>query len=330
MRIVPLGTSSGQATMDRSVTSLAAFVGSEKEWVMIDCGEGARMQAMRAKLSLPDLKALLITHAHGDHCFGVFTMLSTLSVIGRTKPLRVVCPKEVRQMIEMVQKTIRETPSYAIEWSEPEHGLDIDLGDGLKCRCIEMSHRAPSHGYLLSSARSRVTADADAFKAAGFEPGPLLGQAIASAKRGQPSWREDGSSVDMSDAVKSERVTESLFVGGDNAEPMRVAKAAAGATAWIHEATYVQTDWEHGGAGEKWGHSSAKMIGEAAAAGRPGSLVLTHFSPRYGEGPLGVERLADEARSKFDGPVHIATDLQPLDFAPMVEPERIKKPKPSI
>ena len=327
MRIMPLGTSAGQATLDRGVTALAAFVGSDKEWVMIDCGEGARMQAMRAKMSLPDLKALLITHAHGDHCFGVFTMLSALSVIGRSKPLRIVCPKEVRQMIEMVQKTMSDGPKFAIEWSVPEHGMDIDLGGGLKCRCIEMSHRVPSHGYLLSSARSKVTADAAAFKAAGFVPGPLLGQAIASAKRGQPSWREDGSSVDMTGAVKSSRVTESLFVGGDNAEPMRVAKAAAGATAWIHEATYLQADWEKGGAGEKWGHSSAKMIGEAAAVGRPGSLVLTHFSTRYGEGPKGIDLLAAEARAQFDGPVHIAVDLQPLDFEPTVEPEQIKHEK---
>lgn len=330
MKIVPLGTSSGQPTMERGVTGLAAFVGSQKRWVLIDCGEGTQQRIMAAKAAphagaaaLPwsELGAILITHGHGDHCFGLFGVLAMLSMSGRAKALAVVAPPEVEAMARAVLAGSHTHLSYPIEWTHPRDGLVVDLAEGLSCRCVQMSHRAPSHGYLLESSRIVSKADPKAFEAAGFRPGPELGAAIAAAKSGLPSELPGGAgAVDLTGAIDAQRQSESLFVGGDNAEPERVARAAAGALAWVHEATYLQKDWEKDGAGLKWGHSSAQMVGEAARLGRPGALVLTHFSARYGEGRQGVEALGAEARERFDGPVHLAADLEPIEFAPSMEP----------
>lgn len=323
MKIVPLGTSSGQPTLERGVTGLAAFVGSASRWVLIDCGEGTQQKIMRAKPSLPisELEAVLITHGHGDHCFGIFSILASLSMAGRTRPLKVVCPSEVRLMVDTVMKASHTHLTYPIEWTEPKDRLSVRINDDVECSCVAMAHRAPSHGYLLSSSKIVSNADVETFKKAGFEPGPVLGAAILAAKRGQPSMLPDQSGVvDLTEAISFERHVESLFVGGDNIEPMRVARAAAGAVAWVHEATYTHEDWAKDDAGVKWGHSSAKMVGEAAKAGDPGSLVLTHFSPRYGEGERGVERLRVEAQRAFGGPVHLAMDLEPLEFPARIEP----------
>jgi ribonuclease Z len=330
MKIVPLGTSSGQPTAERGVTGLAAFVGSDKRWVLVDCGEGTQQRIMAAKnapspgaAALPwgELGAILITHGHGDHCFGLFGILAMLSMQGRSKPLMLVCPPEVEAMAKAVLSGSHTHIGYPIQWTHPKDGLEIDLGDGLTCRCAQMAHRAPSHGYLLQSSKIIAKAEVKDFEAAGFEPGPELGAAIAAAKRGQPSVLPGAAGVvDLTGSVVFQRQIESLFVGGDNMEPERVAKAAPGALAWIHEATYLHEDWAKDGAGAKWGHSSARMVGEAAQQGQPGALVLTHFSPRYGEGPMGVERLRVEAAKCFDGPVMLAHDLAPIEFEPRLEP----------
>ena len=74
------------------------------------------------------------------------------------------------------------------------------------------------------------------------------------------------------------------------------------------------------------GHSSARMIGQAAQLGRPGALVLTHFSPRYGEGSQGLEGLVQEAAREFGGPVHAAREGVALHFDPVVEPSQAPKP----
>lgn len=277
------------------------------------------MQAMRAGLALSDLSAILVTHGHGDHCYGLFSMLSSLAIDGREAPLAIVAAPEVRAMVESVFKAGRESLPYELAWELPEHGKTIALSDGSSARCVEMRHRCESHGYLIESDKIKTNADPEAFKKAGFAEGKELGAAIAEAKRGELCALPGGAWVDMSAALSSARVSESLFVGGDNVEPMRVAKMAYGALAWVHEATYAHADWERAGAGIKWGHSSARMIGEAAKEGQPGVLVLTHFSARYGEGATGIDRLADEARAAFGGQVILARDLEAIAVAPRIE-----------
>lgn len=340
MKILPLGTSSGQPTMERGVSALAAFVGSANKWILVDCGEGTIQTIMRAglipgagdaagaesadrdrfwRLKLTDLEAICITHAHPDHCFGLFGVLLGIDNLGRSKPLKIVAPKEARLMAEAVLTHSHSPISYPLEWIAPEDGLRVELAEGLSCLCVGMAHRAPSHGYLFESSALRLTANHVELAKRGFVSGGELGQAIAALKRGQEAKAPDGSTVQPSEAIEFARVSESLFVGGDNIEPQRVAEKAAGAIAWVHEATYLHEDWEKGGAGIKWGHSSARMIGEAAAQGQPGALVLTHFSPRYGEGERGVERLAQEAGAFYSGPIHLAMDLAPIEFPARVE-----------
>lgn len=340
MKILPLGTSSGQPTMERGVSALAAFVGSANKWILVDCGEGTVQTIMRAgpiphagepssgaqegedpgawRLRLSDLDAICITHAHPDHCLGLFGVLLGVEALGRSKPLRIVAPREARLMAEAVLMHSHSPISFQLEWTVPEDGLRVELAPGLSCLCVRMAHRAPSHGYLFESIKPQLTAKREKLAMHGFSSGPAQGAAIAALKRGQAVTAPDGAIIEAHEAIEFATVSESLFVGGDNIEPSRVAAAAAGALAWVHEATYLHEDWERGGAGVKWGHSSARMIGEAAALGAPGALILTHFSPRYGEGPKGVEKLATEAASFYAGPIHLAMDLVPLEFAPRV------------
>ena len=49
---------------------------------MIDCGEGAQLQFRRQKLRFSRLQHLFISHLHGDHCFGLPGLISTLALLG--------------------------------------------------------------------------------------------------------------------------------------------------------------------------------------------------------------------------------------------------------
>jgi len=42
---------------------------------------------------------ILITHLHGDHSFGLFGLIGTMGMNGRTTPLTIVGPKGIQDML---------------------------------------------------------------------------------------------------------------------------------------------------------------------------------------------------------------------------------------
>ncbi|MET4692992.1 MBL fold metallo-hydrolase [Endozoicomonas lisbonensis] len=71
MRLTFLGTSAGVPTLERNVTALALALDEQREWYLVDCGEGTQHRLMRSRYTLSGLKTIFITHVHGDHMFGL-------------------------------------------------------------------------------------------------------------------------------------------------------------------------------------------------------------------------------------------------------------------
>lgn len=69
MNLLFPGTSAGVPTKTRNVSGIALRESKGKGWYLIDCGEGTQHQVLHTKLSFHSLKAILITHVHGDHCY---------------------------------------------------------------------------------------------------------------------------------------------------------------------------------------------------------------------------------------------------------------------
>ncbi|MDE7444035.1 MAG: MBL fold metallo-hydrolase, partial [Muribaculaceae bacterium] len=47
---------------------------------MIDCGEGAQLAMRRNRIKFSRLDHIFLSHLHGDHCFGLPGLLSTLAL----------------------------------------------------------------------------------------------------------------------------------------------------------------------------------------------------------------------------------------------------------
>ena len=54
---------------------------------MIDCGEGAQIRMRQNCVHTARLNHIFISHLHGDHCFGLIGLISTLGMLGRTAAL---------------------------------------------------------------------------------------------------------------------------------------------------------------------------------------------------------------------------------------------------
>lgn len=72
-----LGTASMRPSPTRNVSGTAVRIG--REWTIVDCGEGTQHQILRCsssdvsctRISPGNINRILITHLHGDHCFGL-------------------------------------------------------------------------------------------------------------------------------------------------------------------------------------------------------------------------------------------------------------------
>jgi len=81
-KIIFLGTGAGMPTIERNVSSLAVFLNDGGDFWLFDCGEGTQQQLFRAGLKLSKLKAIFISHLHGDHIFGLTGLLASRGLKG--------------------------------------------------------------------------------------------------------------------------------------------------------------------------------------------------------------------------------------------------------
>ncbi len=71
---------------------------------MIDCGEGAQVQMRKMRIKFSRLNHIFISHMHGDHCFGLPGLISTLGMLGRNGDLFVHGPAELGDYLDSILK----------------------------------------------------------------------------------------------------------------------------------------------------------------------------------------------------------------------------------
>ena len=85
-----LGCGGTRPPPDRALASRALTVAGHS--LLIDCGEGTQTAARRWGVSLYKVDAILLTHYHGDHIFGLPGLWQSRAALGRTEPVLMAGP----------------------------------------------------------------------------------------------------------------------------------------------------------------------------------------------------------------------------------------------
>lgn len=301
-----LGTSSGTPSRTRNVAGLALRTSGAKHWYLVDCGEGTQHRILRTNFSPMSLRAVFITHIHGDHCYGLPGLLASAGLLNRTEPLLIAGPPAVERFVRGVMESTELRLPYPLEFLHVEHGWNIATLPDVTVEASALSHRVPSFAFAFTEKAIERKLDTARLERDGVPSGPGWGQ----LQRGEDIHLPDCRVARSSDYTLPTRARRKIIVAGDNDTPSLLKTQAQGAQVLVHEATYTEEVLQKVGPGPQ--HSSARATAAfASEAGIP-NLVLTHFSPRYqeGSGPLSMARLEEEARAEYGGNLFLASDLQ--------------------
>jgi ribonuclease Z len=282
-----LGTSASRPTVERNVTSLA--VTREGETLLFDCGEGTQRQMMRYGVSF-GLHDIFFTHFHADHLIGVIGLLRTMSLQGRTDPLRLWGPRGANQTLKRAEAFGMDHLSFPLEIAELEAGERITRRD-YSIVPYAVDHRgARAVGYALVEEDRKGRFNPDLARELGVPEGPLWGE----IHRGRAVTLDDGRVIQPSLLVGDARPGRKLVITGDTRPCMGTVEAARGADVLVHEATFGDEEADRA---IETGHSTAREAAEMAAQAGVGTLLLVHFSARYSR---DASDLGKEARERFE------------------------------
>lgn len=300
-----LGTSAGVPTKARNVSATAVIEASGSHWYLVDCGEGTQHRLLHTSLSVRDLRAIFITHVHGDHCFGLPGLLASAGMSGRQQPLELILPAALH---EWVRLGLAASDTF-LPFELRLHAVETFQGwasDSVRVDSVALSHRVPSVGYVFSEFNPEPRLDVPRLEAEGIPRGPLWG-ALAKGE----AVEHGGRLLHGRDYLRASRPARRVIVCGDNDSPELLAEVARDVDVLVHEATFTQALIERTGA--TFGHSSAAAVARFAETAGVRNLVLTHFSARYQPDPRRspcIEDLRVEAQAHYSGHLTLAQDLQ--------------------
>lgn len=296
--VTPLGTSAGTPTRERNVASF--LIELDGRALILDCGEGTQHRLIENGWKPNAIEAIVITHLHGDHVYGLPGLLSTMSMMGRPEPLSLYGPPGLARFVDSVRSATQLSLAYELHVNELDDGATV-AREGYSIRTSLLVHCIPCLGYAIVEDDRPGRFDVDRAISLGVPPGRSFGALQA----GSDVTLADGRVVRSRDVVGPPRRGRRIVYCTDTRACDAAVRLAAGADLLIHEATYGDDMAEQ--AAPRF-HATAREAAGIAAAARVDRLLLTHFSPRY----LDLEVLAAQAREVFDRTT-LARELTAVD-----------------
>ena len=282
-----LGTSASRPTVERNVSAIAVV--REGETILFDCGEGTQRQMMRYGVSF-GLEDIFFTHFHADHVIGVIGLMRTMSLQGRSEPLRLWGPKGAVRTMKRAEEFGMDRLSFPLEVAELDPGQPIKRKD-YAIIPYPVDHRgAKAVGYAIAEDDRKGRFNPERARELGIPEGPLWGE----IHRGRAITLADGRVIEPGELVGEARSGRRIVLTGDTRPCAATIEAARGADVLVHEATFGDEEAERA---VETGHSTAREAAIVARDAGVGTLVLTHFSARYSR---DAADLGKEARQCFE------------------------------
>ncbi|MBR4854048.1 MAG: ribonuclease Z [Alistipes sp.] len=285
----------------------AQVVNINEQLFLMDAGEGVQRQMARCGISPLKLRAVFLSHLHGDHLYGLFPLLSTLGLYGRRTPLRIYAPRPFGEMLEGFLTLFEDDLPYKPEWVEVDttkHQIIFE-NETTEIWSLPLRHRVPTAGYLFRQKEPPLNVSKYSIERYSLS----LAQIVA-AKRGEDIELESGEIIPNSKLTYRPYEPLSYAYCSDTNYSARLAKMVERVDMLYHETTYAAAEKK---LAKERGHSSTVDAAKVATMANAGRLLIGHFSSRYKD----LEQLLAECREIFP-----STDIARERETFSIEPKR--------
>lgn len=282
-----LGCGSALPTLKHNASS--QLIEMRGKCFMVDCGEGAQMQFRRSHIHFSKLNAIFISHMHGDHCFGLMGLLSTLGMLGRTSKLRIYAPKDYEPLFKQQVEFFMQTMEYEMEMIpvDTEKQQVIYEDHSLTVETVPLQHRVPCCGFIFREKPTLPHIRRDMIDYYGI---PV--SQINNIKNGADWTNEDGDVIPNARLVQPADSPRSYAYCSDTRFMPALKEQVKGVTVLYHESTYTSEQEDRA---KIYYHSTARQAATIAAGAGVGTLLLGHYSARYNDEKV----LLEEAKAVF-------------------------------
>ena len=266
-----MGSASAKPVIDRFQSAQVLSVHGRS--FLIDCGEGVQVQLQRYGVSIMKIDSIFISHIHGDHVFGIFGLLSTMGMLGRSTPLNIYAPVSFGPILKFFlsyygEGVMFEIRHVALKMKEPEIVYETK---SLEISAFPLNHGIETFGFLFKEKAPQRNVWKHMLSRYEF----TLTE-IGTLKRGEDVVRED-ETIRCEDATYIPWVPRSYAYCSDTAPFPELASWVRGVDLLYHESTYLEEQVE---LAAKRHHSTTKQAAQCALDAGAKKLVIAHYTSR--------------------------------------------------
>lgn len=273
IRVVLLGTKGG-ATPGALRAQPATLIQIGRRAFVIDCGNGVATQFAKARVPLPWLSRIFITHNHSDHIADVGTLIELAWSSGLTAPVTVHGPPPIRRIVH----------------------------DQLDAFAYDIAARIREEGRAPLAPLVHIDERAT--------PGTVWRDGEVTVT----SALVDHETIKPAFAYRFDTPTRSIVISGDTRYSDNLVALAKGADLLIHEAIYAPAIDHMGGDAAptlrdhlRRSHTVTEDVGLVAARAGVKKLVLSHLVPA--DPVITDEMWLAGVRKNFSGEAVVGRDL---------------------
>ncbi len=287
MKLTILGSSSALPTSERFPS--AHVLNAHERLFLIDCGEGTQMQLRKNRIRFGKINHIFISHLHGDHIFGLYGLLSTFSLMGRSAPVHLYAPAGYQNMLLSHLSDFDIHLGFEVDFIPLAGNNPVLILDEkyITVTSFPLEHRVQAFGFLFRE----KPFDRNIIKES-IEKYRIPAVRIPAIKKGEDFITAEGQVIENEEITVPGPKALSYAYCSDTRYFKRLASFVKDVDLLYHEATFDRTLDD---LASVTGHSTTENAARTALDAGAGALIIGHFSARYKD----ISPLVDEAKAIF-------------------------------